>query len=417
MPPGQKRYVGAVPGHDGIRYRHKKDDPYTLRGYEVRYRDPTTLDKNGDPKVRGKTFRTLKEAKAFQDETSRAIRTRTFINPERGRTSWKEVSQQWLADVTPTLRNRSVEGYDWLLRHYLSRWDHLAISDIAREDVRRLIEDLRRPRKNKPNGLSQETEDKVFTVARQVFDYAVEERFIETSPASGKRRRRIQTDDGNTGVARALTAEKAESIISHLPEGRYRLFGLVAYWTAFRPGELAGLRVRNIDRLRNQIQVDETVEALRTGLQPGVPKTKRSRWRVVPVPKDVMTALWSYIEDRNLTPDDYLFAANGPYFVYKMFERRQWQKACKAAGYEHDSPRFYDLRHTRITMWVHQGVPPHVVMAWAGHSNIKTTMNVYTHVNPQDSSVEAIIKRLYGTTTNRPDQDDSDKRQDDEESA
>jgi hypothetical protein len=47
-------------------------------------------------------------------------------------------------------------------------------------------------------------------------------------------------------------------------------------------------------------------------------------------------------------------------------------------------------------MWVLQGVQIHVVMAWAGHSNIKTSMNIYTRVNPQDASIEAMIERLCG---------------------
>lgn len=47
-------------------------------------------------------------------------------------------------------------------------------------------------------------------------------------------------------------------------------------------------------------------------------------------------------------------------------------------------------------MWASQGVPPHVLKEWAGHTNITTTMNIYVHVNESDPHIEAIIERLYG---------------------
>jgi len=44
--------------------------------------------------------------------------------------------------------------------------------------------------------------------------------------------------------------------------------------------------------------------------------------------------------------------------------------------------RFHDLRHTRATLLLAQGVHPRVVMEILGHSQISITMNLYIHVIP-----------------------------------
>ncbi|WP_244188274.1 hypothetical protein [Streptomyces regalis] len=55
--------------------------------------------------------------------------------------------------------------------------------------------------------------------------------------------------------------------------------------------------------------------------------------------------------------------------------RRAWDKARKAVlpeyEYEYESPvgkRVYDLRHTCLTTWLNNGIPPAQAAEWAGHS-------------------------------------------------
>lgn len=49
------------------------------------------------------------------------------------------------------------------------------------------------------------------------------------------------------------------------------------------------------------------------------------------------------------------------------------------------------LLHTFATMCLEQGVHPKVVQKYLGHSNIQTTMNIYTHVS-NDLMFEEIEK-------------------------
>lgn len=55
--------------------------------------------------------------------------------------------------------------------------------------------------------------------------------------------------------------------------------------------------------------------------------------------------------------------------------------------------RFHDLRQSCATLLFAQGVPMKEIQAWLGHSTIRTTANIYTHLdeNSKINSANAII--------------------------
>lgn len=66
---------------------------------------------------------------------------------------------------------------------------------------------------------------------------------------------------------------------------------------------------------------------------------------------------------------------------------RRWEhrvkRAREALGAE-ELPRLtlHGLRHTHATLMLEIGIHPKVVQERLGHSNISTTMNIYSHVTP-----------------------------------
>ena len=53
--------------------------------------------------------------------------------------------------------------------------------------------------------------------------------------------------------------------------------------------------------------------------------------------------------------------------------------------------KFHALRHTYATRLFEAGIPPKTVQHLMGHSDIETTMNIYTHVM-KEQKIEAIDK-------------------------
>ena len=105
-----------------------------------------------------------------------------------------------------------------------------------------------------------------------------------------------------------------------------------------------------------------------------------------------MAEIATYVEGAGLAGDDYVFAQPGRLFNHANFYARQWHAACKVAGLE--GTKFHTLRHTFISLRAREGTEPHVLMAWAGHSNITTTM-IYTHVYEDDPKDHDVAERIF----------------------
>ena len=62
-----------------------------------------------------------------------------------------------------------------------------------------------------------------------------------------------------------------------------------------------------------------------------------------------------------------------------------------------ESMRLYDLRHTHATLLLMAGENPKVVSERLGHSTIRMTMDVYSHVLPnmQERVADTLEKMLF----------------------
>nr|WP_250160170.1 tyrosine-type recombinase/integrase [Caloranaerobacter azorensis] len=60
--------------------------------------------------------------------------------------------------------------------------------------------------------------------------------------------------------------------------------------------------------------------------------------------------------------------------------------------------RFHDLRHTNATLLLSQGVDFKVIQTRLGHSDINTTLNIYSHVDieMQKKATEKLTNLLGG---------------------
>jgi hypothetical protein len=72
------------------------------------------------------------------------------------------------------------------------------------------------------------------------------------------------------------------------------------------------------------------------------------------------------------------------------FRRRIWRPAVRAA--EFDGLRIHDLRHTAVALWIAAGASPKEVARRAGHTSVKTVLDVYGHL--YDEADVALRERL-----------------------
>lgn len=169
------------------------------------------------------------------------------------------------------------------------------------------------------------------------------------------------------------------------------LFNL-ALDTGMRQGELLALLWGDIDFDSKEISINKTVNFVRIDEKKkrvkdiSTPKTKNSV-RVIPLPERTKDILLTHkVRQRErLIRFGKTQEVDTPVFstsVGTYFERQAILKIIKPiykkAGIA--GKNFHDLRHTYATRLFELGEQPKTVQMLLGHSDVSTTLNVYTHV-------------------------------------
>jgi len=78
--------------------------------------------------------------------------------------------------------------------------------------------------------------------------------------------------------------------------------------------------------------------------------------------------------------EDLVFAQANGRPIDKKTDYDDWTRLLQRAGVRH--VRLHDGRHTAATLLLSENVHPRVVMELLGHSQMRTTMDIYSHVMP-----------------------------------
>lgn len=123
--------------------------------------------------------------------------------------------------------------------------------------------------------------------------------------------------------------------------------------------------------------------------QVDAPKTESS-YRVLRMPDIVVSILlaWkAYAQDTlhlELQPDNYVFcnSKTGKLRTYTGF-RSSYYHFLDRHQLDHSRFHLHALRHTFATMLLESGIQPKIAQEILGHSNVTTTLNIYSHVVPE----------------------------------
>lgn len=197
----------------------------------------------------------------------------------------------------------------------------------------------------------------------------------------------------------------------------YEPYGLVvrfAAWSGLRAGELAALRIRDINFLRRHVEVRRTVARVTGGSDFGTPKTARSS-RDVPIRRELLADLAHYLESHPElhNPDAPLWPGRvqGGHGAGKSAPdfSRQFDVASVARYYfkpalsRLDLPqvRWHDLRHFYASACAGAGIDIYKVSRWMGHSNVAVTDGIYTHLFNGDHALDMDKLELFRATADR----------------
>jgi integrase len=307
------------------------------------------------------------------------------------------VQVEWKPNAELALKKKSVSYYESQLdSRVLPVLGSVCLCSLNRGQIEGLLSELRR------KGVTGSILRGVRATVSTVLQSAVERGYLSQNPAHG-----IRLRDTRGGTERRYYGPA--EIQKLLPELSYpcRTVVVFAVLTGLRIGEILALRWKRVDMLRRTIEVAETF----TDGQFGSPKTRSSR-RVIPISE----SLWKTLEvHRSLSirtdANDLVFTTpKGTPLSSKNLYNRVLAPACDKIKQPRVS--WHSFRHTHATLLAESGESMKTAQALLGHSDLDTTLRIYTHALPasQRRAVDRVSEVLFSNVLNLGENENKEKR-------
>jgi integrase len=335
--------------------------------WRARYRDA-----NG--KEHARHFSRKIDATRWLDSVAAAQASGTYIDPKAGRVTLGEYAQTWLtrqAHLKPSTRSR----YRAIVRcHIEPAFGATPLAQIEHSAVTAWINKLL------DVGIAAPTVRHIHRVLHMILNSAIDDGRLPRNPAS-----RVKLPHARSRDKRFLSHEQVAALAD--AAGEDQLIIRVLAYCGLRFGELAALRVRNVDPLRRRLQIEESATEVDGRMVFGPPKSHQCR--SVPVPRSLITDLAAACAGKS--PNELLFRApEGGVLWLRNWRRRVFDPAVEGPGLGQLSP--HELRHTAASLAVAAGANVKAVQRTLGHASAAMTLDVYSGLF--DDDLDAVADRL-----------------------
>lgn len=338
-------------------------------------------------KVNGKRKRISKifignktDAKIFESELKKEILINTNNTNRYQTTTFYSLIDMYLEHHCKTkLKDNTIYGYKFLLKVIKSE-----IKDIEVKKITPLLLEEYYSILNKKYNYSSNTIIHHYNLLNNIFEQAVKWEIINRNPNTSIDKPKLVKKEAKfydkKEIDLLLNCLNKEPLMHKTPI-------LLCLDTGMRREELNGLLWKDIDFDNNIVDINKVRIAVGKEIIVEEPKTKNSKRKIyfTELSKESLKALkkeqqalykslgktWSeynyvfinYKDGKEIYPDT----------LSKVFK-----KILKRYGLREIT--FHQLRHTNATLLINSNVDINTVSERLGHSNVATTLNVYTHV-------------------------------------
>ena len=351
--------------------------------YRVRYRTPDhrQTDKRG--------FKTKRDAELFAASVEVSKARGEFVNASASRATIAELGVPWLKVKAAKLKPSTFRTVQAAWSVYVEpRWGTSAVGEIRHSDVAEWVAELtagtavnrrsagRRVSKLEAKPKSATTVKRAYGVLASILDGAAKDRRISSNPARGIDNLPKKAPRPRVYLTHAQVAALAGAA------GGYAPVVLTLAYCGLRWGEVAALRVRDVNQVRRRLTVQENAVMVGRQIVVGTPKSHERR--EVAYPKLLAPSIDALVRGR--APSDLLFEApTGGYMVRPNTSENttSWYlRALSAAGLERMG--VHDLRHTAASLAISAGANPKAVQRMLGHASAAMTLDVYSDLFEDD---------------------------------
>lgn len=350
---------------------HIRRHPKAKGSWQVRYVDP-----NGQERARN--FARKADAERFLHTVETDKLRGEWVDPRLGQITFGE----WSAEVEATRLNRreSTRARDatYLRSLILPTFGTRALATIRPHEIRQWVAGLEQ------RSYAPATIAKAYQILARCFRVAVTDGLLPRTPC-----REIKLPKNDRDEKRFLSPTEVETLAAAIQD-RYRVVVLTGAYTGLRFGELAALRIDDLDTLRRTLRVDEQLSRQGSSTMVSGPLKSKKAYRTIGIPAFLVDEIAAHLTGFP-SASDFIFShdAGGP-LDYGRFRRRLWHPAVEASVGPPCTP--HDLRHTHVAMLIADGQSPRYIADRLGHTSTRTVLDVYGHL--YDGLDEAAMEGL-----------------------
>ena len=283
-----------------------------------------------------------------------------------------DLMERWFRDYGQTrLAPSTQEGHRGNLdRYIIPALGNIRLDKLTASHIESFASDCLR------RGLSAQTVLHCYRLISQILRWGVRMGILTRNvaePVTRPKPERFQARNLDwEGVRKFLQAVQSS--------GYYPLF-LTAMLTGLRRSELLALRWRDINFELGVMSVSRGLVRLRATGEISIRPPKSGKARTVDMPNQVVSSLRTILDSRQaLHSDDLVFCYPDGSPLLPDTVTRHFGRLMAKAGLK--GVRLHDLRHTHASLLLGEGVHLKVVSERLGHSDIRITGDLYSHVLP-----------------------------------
>lgn len=315
---------------------------------------------------------------------------------------FKHFTESWLKTVKkPTVKQHTYDTLEFMVKQYIIKpLGDLELKQIDGHLIQTLIIN-----KLKEDGYSYQTIRQVYAKLSSIFKYADLRGKIKINPMKevilpkktlfqNKETRYLSEEERKALIETCYMRNKNGSFF--FKNGPFYVFIM---YTGCRIGEALALKWSDIDLENRTVTISRTMITVRnfdnhTSTHRDQNSTKNGVTRTIYLSDMALQALLDIKSTHKYSPDGYILPGrekDKP--ITYIAARGSFDRIIKQAGIPKCS--IHCLRHTFISLMINNNIPIPLVADMAGHTNINTTMQVYTHLlkETQHKSME-VIKNL-----------------------
>lgn len=355
-------------------------------------------------------FRTKTEAKEAARKIEQELKEGTYI--KESKMKFGDFTDQWLSHYEKRAKISSVRARSIAAKKLRDEWEHHSISGITMSMYQRHLDSL-------STTFSANYLDSIHSTGRMIFNHAMKLGLIKRNPTEHFEKPRMMIEEPLGEVEEIENFLEQDELTEFLLLAKNKglrmdllIFSTLAY-SGIRIGELIALKESDVDISSNTISVSKTYYNPNNNKKEYTllsPKTKGSI-RKVEVDPFVISLFKLRLKELKEEKIKHHIAYHDEGFIFcdvqgypmpiKLISTRLQRLMKYMNTSKHITP--HSFRHTNISLLIEARIPIGEIQRRVGHSDINTTMNIYTHMtkNTKDqassifsSHMSAITKQL-----------------------